>query len=166
MRVAIMFALCLSLIGCSEIVRPNVRLLDADSGVPMGDGGSTMGDTGTQDVDGGSDSGAVIVPDSGPSCGTFVEGVHYMPTNNTCGFSVEYFRPTSLNCPLTSISGMMYIAACGDNPHPYGEQVVTPDGVDIICDPAWFHCTTHTTPDFHLTVECTYGGGGTCTVSF
>lgn len=181
MRLAIM---CLALSGCSLIVDPNPRHLLVDGGPEMGDAGPIMPDTGMMpDVDGGADSGGPVAcgdfvcgpgfecvrgmcqlpqPDSGmPACGMFQVDEHYAPTSNTCGLLVSYLRPTTVSCSTHTLSGMLHLAGCDS-----ADQVVTPDGVDFMCDSTGFHCTTNMTPDFHLTVDCTYGGGGSCSVGF
>jgi len=161
MRIAIVCLLLLA--GCSEIVRPNTRLLDADSGPMVGDG-STLPDTGTGDTD----SGSPVDPDAGSdagamgTCDMFPAGSVAMVAQNDCGFAATQIAVSEVDCPHHMLSGHMTIVC----DHTYRTVPVTSDALEIDCDGGTFFCATVLGADGTLTVECTSPGGSSCSLTF
>lgn len=162
MRIALV--LLLSLTGCSMVVHPNTRLLDADSGPNMGDAGPTMGDTGTSDTD----TGASMSPDGGTdtgnvgTCGDHAIGSVAVVSHNDCGFAATQIEVTDMDCPHHMLSGHLTIVC----KHMYRVVPLASDSMEIDCDGGTFFCATVLGADGSLTVECTSPGGSSCGLDF
>lgn len=161
MRIAIVCLLFLA--GCSEIVHPNTRLLDADSGPNVGDG-STLPDTGTGDTD----AGSPMDPDGGTdtgtvgTCGAHPVGSVAMVSHNDCGFAATQIEVTDVDCPHHMLSGHLTIVCA----HMYRTVPVASDAMEIDCDGGTFFCVTVLGADGSLTVECTSPGDTSCGLDF
>lgn len=108
-------------------------------------------------------------PDSGaPSCGDYQQGIVYRVTTNTCGFNASTFTITSLGpCSRLEANGRLHLS-CTDGTTT--DALVTYDGIGTFdCAGVMFTCTSVLTPDFMLSITCSYGAVGgprTCDLGF
>ena len=152
---------------------------DRDAGLPVSDSGASEAGadawSGTLNCGGTTCSSDLYVcrqnmcvmsmPDGGGrSCGSYQQGVTYAVTSNTCGFAADTFDLFYLSaCPAHYANGHLH-ASCD---HMYEDVLVTYDGIGSFdCDGVTFTCSTVLTADFTLSITCSYGAAGACTLGF